>query len=198
MKRRLITLFVLGFVLRLLLYPMLLLGATVVWVGGSGDWNTATNWSTGALPGTNDDVSINPSGGPFIITHSSGSHTVKSLQSQQAFILSGGTMAISNSIQVNNTFTLSGGILIGATVVPGTNGQAVIASGSSTLDGVTVNGNLDVGNQNYGASVTVTNGLVLNGTAWVGNPTNQSYGHIDFAGSQSLGGRSEERRVGKE
>jgi len=25
--------------------------ATVSWVGGSGDWNTLINWSTGALPG---------------------------------------------------------------------------------------------------------------------------------------------------
>src|ERR1051326_2725814 len=29
--------------------------ATVSWTGGSGDWNTATNWSTGALPGTRSE-----------------------------------------------------------------------------------------------------------------------------------------------
>ena len=39
-----------------------------------------------------------------------------------------------------------------------------------------------------GAQVTVTNGLVLNGTALVGNPTNGWYGAIGFAGSQTLGG----------
>ena len=35
-----------------------------------------------------------------------------------------------------------------------------------TLDGVTVDGTLDVGNSVNGASLIVTNGLVLNGTAW--------------------------------
>ena len=33
-------------------------GATVSWIGGSGDWNTPANWSTGALPGPNDAVMI--------------------------------------------------------------------------------------------------------------------------------------------
>lgn len=34
--------------------------ATVVWTGNTdGDWNTVTNWSTGALPGAGDDVIFN-------------------------------------------------------------------------------------------------------------------------------------------
>ena len=32
--------------------------AVISWIGGSGDWNTATNWSAGALPGPDDDVVI--------------------------------------------------------------------------------------------------------------------------------------------
>ena len=51
---------------------------------------------------------------------------------------------------------------------------------SGTLDGVTVNGALDVGNSANGAYLRVTNGLVLNGTALVGNPTNSNYGAISF------------------
>ena len=35
-------------------------GGTVSWVGGSGDWSNTNNWSTGALPGANDDIIINP------------------------------------------------------------------------------------------------------------------------------------------
>ena len=43
-------------------------GATVFWIGGSGDWNTPANWSTGALPGANDAVMIGT--GPNItVTH---------------------------------------------------------------------------------------------------------------------------------
>src|SRR3989442_5392066 len=108
--------------------------ATVSWVGGSGDWNLAANWSTGALPGPDDDVLIDQPD-DIIVTVSSGSHTVKTLQSQEAFVLSAGSLRVSNTIQVSNTFTVSGGTLSGATVLPGTNGQGMtIVSG--TLDAV--------------------------------------------------------------
>ena len=160
-------------------------GATVTWVGGSGDWNTATNWSTASLPGTNDDVVIGV-GASITVTHSSGTHTVNSVQSQQAFVLSGGSLTVSNTFLASNTFTLSGGTLATATVVM-TNGISLVVS-SGTLNGVAVNGVLDVGNTYSGASLTVINGLVLNGTALVGHPSNGNYGRIYFAGTQPLNG----------
>jgi hypothetical protein len=82
--------------------------AVVSWVGGSGDWNTATNWSTGALPGPGDDVVISPANISITVTHSSGTHIVSSLMSQVAFQLTGGSVTVSNTMQVNNTFTLAG------------------------------------------------------------------------------------------
>jgi RHS repeat-associated protein len=162
------------------------MAASVSWVGGSGDWNTPTNWSAGALPGPNDDVVIDQPG-VITVTHSSGTRSVKSLLCQETFVLSGGSLTVSNTVQANNGFNLSGGTLLRATVLPGTNGQGVTVT-SGTLDGVTMNGVLDVGNSVSGSSVTVTNGLVLNGTTLVGNSTNQWYGHFNFAGSQTLGG----------
>jgi hypothetical protein len=59
---------------------------------------------------------------------------------------------------------------------------------SGQLHGVTINGDLDVGDSTSNAQLTVTNGLVLNGTLRVGNPTNQWYGVIHFEGSQALSG----------
>ena len=162
--------------------------AAVSWVGGSGNWNTATNWSTGALPGPGDDVVISPVATSITVTHSSGAHTVNSLMSQVAFQLTGGSLTVSNTWEVNNTFMVAGGALVEATVLLGTNGGSFIVNGSGTLDAVTVNGVLDVGNSYSGAVLTVTNGLVLNGTALVGNPTNSNYGAISFAGSQTLSG----------
>src|SRR5207248_652511 len=79
-----------------------------------------------------------------------------------------------------------GGVIHGGFIVT-TNGASLIVQ-SGTLDGVTVNGVLDVGSSTSGANLTVTNGLVLNGTALVGNPTNSWYGEINFAGTQSLSG----------
>ena len=76
---------------------------------------------------------------------------------------------------------------MGGTIVA-TNGAALIVNGNSVLDGVTVNGVLDVGKTYASAVLTVTNGLVLNGTALVGNPTNNWYGGIRFLGSQTLSG----------
>jgi hypothetical protein len=123
--------------------------------------------------------------GAITVTHSSGTHSVNSVLSQEAFVLSGGTLVVSNSIQVNNGLTLSGGTLRRASVLQGTNGVCVVCTGNGgTLDGVTVSGVLDVGNQNSGAAVTVTNGLTLtNGTVLVGNPTNGPDGSVAFSGS---------------
>src|SRR5205085_11096840 len=80
---------------------------------------------------------------------------------------------------------LAGGRIAGATINP-TNGIAMIVS-SGTLDGVTVNGDLDL--TANGANATVLNGLVLNGTARLGSQTNaNTYGYVSFAGSQTLAG----------
>src|SRR6266508_6941271 len=67
-------------------FPTLLFGATISWIDGSGDWNTAVNWSGGALPGTNDDVVIG-SEPNITVTHSADTHVVKSILSQQALML---------------------------------------------------------------------------------------------------------------
>ena len=73
----------------LILLPPTSPAATVSWIGGSGDWNTAANWSSApALPGPDDDVVIDRPG-DITVTHSSGSHSVKSLQTQGAIALSG-------------------------------------------------------------------------------------------------------------
>jgi hypothetical protein len=86
----------------------------------------------------------------------------------------------------NGEWVLNGGTIAGGAVTTAKGGGLVVASG--TLDGVTVNGVLDVGSSQNGASLTVRDGLVLNGTAYVGNPTNGWFGGIGFAGNQVLSG----------
>ena len=58
------------------------------------------------------------------------------------------------------------------------------------LDGVAMSGTLDVGNIDNSVILNVINGWTLtNGaTVLVGSPTYQYWGHLDFAGSQTLGG----------
>src|SRR5262245_42136252 len=81
----------LGVLLLLLPSPRLTLAATVSWVGGNGDWDSATNWSTGSLPELGDDVVIDVPGS-ITVTHSLGNHSAKSVVCQEAFILSGGAL----------------------------------------------------------------------------------------------------------
>jgi len=159
--------------------------ATRFWVAGTGDWGDAVNWDGSILPGPDDDVVIDR---PFAITvtYSTGAHAVKSILCQNSFVLSGGNLTVSNSFQVNNGLTITGGTLSQATILPATNGQPIIATG--TFDGVTVNGDLDVGRSMNGGGLGVLNGLTINGTMYVGNPTNGWAGGLDFRGTQTLGG----------
>jgi hypothetical protein len=159
---------------------------TVNWVGGSGDWDTASNWSTGVVPGPTNDVSINT--GPAItVTHSVGNDSVNSIISHAALTISGGTLTVATTVQVDNTFSLLNGSLINATIVNGTNGAGLIVS-SGVLDNVTVSGTLDAGNTVADVSVMVTNGLTVNGTMLIGNPTNNSYGRVSWVNAGNLAG----------
>ncbi len=83
---------------------------------------------------------------------------------------------------------LAGGSIIGGILVA-TNAPGLVVNGSAgVLDDVTLVGTLDAGNSINGSVVIITNGLVLNGTALVGNPTNNWWGGLSFGGSQVLGG----------
>ena len=186
----------------------LVVGGPVSWTWNgsvSTDWFNPNNWTPVGVPGPNDTVNFasgtinltapvtfsgqfNWSGGtlsgnPLTITSNamvdvSGSAFLSgTLNSTNATVGIIGTVA---------SLTLTGGTILGGTVVA-TNGASLIVS-SGTLDGVTFNGMLDVGNTYNGAVLTVTDGLVLDGTALVGNPTNTWTGQINFVGSQSLGG----------
>src|SRR5271165_872464 len=116
--------------------------ATITWVGGSGDWNTATNWSGSAVPNTNDDAIINPAGS-VNITHSNGTNTVHSVQCSQPFMMSAGLLAVTTSFTTTNTFSLFGGTLKNATMVDTNGGSVVVLSGA--FDGVTLVGTAEVG-----------------------------------------------------
>src|SRR5258705_9083070 len=105
---------------------------------------------------------------------------------------SGGT------VQVTGTLNGGGGILelkettgngkvnggqLCELVINTSEGAALVGVGG-TLDAVTVNGNFDI----FGGNLNVINGLVMNGVARVGHPSNGSIGSRAFNGSQVLSG----------
>lgn len=91
--------------------------SAVTWTGGGDgqNWGDAANWSTGQLPGTADDVTINAPGNPTIV-HSAGATSIHSLVSYDPINLSGGSLTLYDSSavygQFNNSATVE--ILAGA------------------------------------------------------------------------------------
>ena len=130
--------------------------STASWSGPStGDWATAANWSSGVLPGVNDDVTI-PSG--VTVTHSGGTDSVHSLTAQGSLVLSGGSLSLAASSFVT-ALTQTGGTLTGAgnlTVSAFSwTGGIQAGTGSTTISG----GNLD-----SSASVLVVQGRAMSVT----------------------------------
>jgi hypothetical protein len=105
------------------------LPSAVTWIAGNGDWDVASNWSTGAVPGAADDVDLNVPG--VTITHAAATaHSVNSLK------LEAGTLTGSDALTVNAQFTWTGGTLAGAGSLTAAGGAAISSGG--TLDGRTL------------------------------------------------------------
>ena len=156
----------------------------VTWTGAAGTplWSNPANWSTGALPGPGDDVEINASAG-VTVEHDAGTDQIHSLISSSPFTLSGGSLDVATTVEVDNVFTISGGTLQDATIQPGSGGQGVTVE-SGTLDNVTLNGDVTV---STAASLTVTNGLELNGVLTL-DCTSDDWTSLYFDGTQELKG----------
>ncbi len=87
---------------------------TVRWLpDANGDWATATNWSSGpGLPSPTDDVLIDVGGATVrTITHSTGIDSIKSLNSNEALVVSGGSLSIAGVSTIADSLTVSSGTL---------------------------------------------------------------------------------------
>ena len=193
MKTRFKTLFLLPALMAALWASFSTHAATITWTNtAGGNWSVTNNWSPNQVPGVSDTALITNSGTYTVtVTTVVGVSNVflGSSSGTQTLTLSSGSLNATNiSTQTTNgAISLAGGTIANATINL-TNGTSLIVQ-SGTFNGVTLVGTLDVGNSVNAADLTVTNGLVLNGTALVGNPTNINYaGYITFAGSQTLGG----------
>jgi hypothetical protein len=141
----------------------------VSWTGaGDGtSWTNPANWSTHALPGPADDVTISISGTPTIQL-ASGVQSINSLVTTNFVKLAGGTLQIGTTAQIGANLTLAGGTIMGGTF--NETGGAVISLSTfgGKLDGVTINGVIDAATQS--GKATVYDGLTLNGTCRSATP----------------------------
>jgi hypothetical protein len=171
--------------------------ATVKWIGGSGDWNTPANWeddtlpiAVNRLPAAEDDAVIDVA--DVSVTHSIGSHTVKSLTINDPFTLSGGTLIVTGNLVQQNAkpFTMTGGRLASAMVVGG--GGAVLAVSGGTLDGVTLGATID--GVSMAATIQSSSNFSVTGGLTFANGSVVDLGNqMSVIGDQTLGGDGEIR-----
>ncbi len=94
------------------------LPATITWTGATdnSNWHLAGNWDLGRVPGAvaNDDVVILDRAGTSLITYFTGSTAIRSLASQEAIELFGGSLSIGASgafSRIDRELRVSGGTL---------------------------------------------------------------------------------------
>src|SRR5262249_45167720 len=87
--------------------------ASVQWTGAAGttSWTDKNNWSTGAIPGASDDVTIGiPVSGPISIT--TGTQSVHSLTDTTASLsITGGSLELAAASTVSQGFSVANGTL---------------------------------------------------------------------------------------
>ncbi|MBI3465605.1 MAG: hypothetical protein HY000_21510 [Planctomycetes bacterium] len=95
--------------------------APISWaVDADGAWGNAANWDLGRVPQAGDDVVIDRPGGPFVITHASGDDSVASMQCDETFNLSGGSLDIAavstiRNLSLNATLSGAGQVTVSGT-----------------------------------------------------------------------------------
>src|SRR5262245_13134792 len=81
-------------------------------IDGSGSWQNTANWNSSPdLPGPNDRVIIDRPAGTYTITLSSGTHGIRSLLCNEILQVSAGSLTIQQYAKVNNSLSISGGLV---------------------------------------------------------------------------------------
>jgi hypothetical protein len=159
--------------------------ASISWKGGSGDWNTAADWSGGVVPGAADSATIAGAGAYTVTLYTTAAVDNLTLNAPGALFYDAGALTL------GGTFALQGGTLELAygSIAGGTldmEGATLQASGG-TLSGVAVQGTLAVNQTD--ATLFVQGGLAMAGASGVGAGTlavTGTYATVDFLGTQSL------------
>jgi hypothetical protein len=145
--------------------------AAVSWDGGGDgvNWTDANNWSTNALPGPGDDVTIDVAGSPNVRLQA-GTQSIRSLTCAESFELGFGELSLATASTITGPFTFGFGTLSGA-------GDLTLA-GNSNWNGGSMRG---TGRTIVAAGQTMTLG---------GGSAKQLSRRLDIAGTASLTGNA--------
>lgn len=149
---------------------------TINWIGGTGDWNVASNWSNTTIPTSNDDVEINSGSVTIPSSYSAMARSVLIAATCDLTINSTGSLTIlltssgivlDNSVSINGTFNNQGDLIITNTqgnstwitteagIYVGTNG---VLTNSGTIQ---ITESVSRGIYNDGAFTNQTGGNIL-------------------------------------
>ena len=151
-----------------------LVPSTVSWTGQGGnlDWDTAANWSGGAVPGATDDVVISSATtGPITINDPNSVHSLT--DSSASLTIANGSLDLTSTSSITGNLTIGNGTLVaGGSLSVGsltqTNG-ILTGSGIVTVTGKTI----WTGGLMSGSGQTIANGGLQIGAA-DGNTYNES------------------------
>jgi hypothetical protein len=104
--------------------------APVSWINAAGgDWGTTSNWSTGAVPGAADDVTINLPGS-VTVTHSANvTDTIHSLVNTNTLQIAVGIVNVA-TFQNSGTVSIATGSMLAVNNYTQTGGQTVLNGGT--------------------------------------------------------------------
>jgi fibronectin-binding autotransporter adhesin len=159
-------------------------GNPVSWIpDADGQWTTATNWSSSpVLPGSGDDVTISVAG-DRMITLAGKPQSIRSLASTERLTIStNSSLTVGITAQLSNTLTLNGTLIGGAYTL--SNGASIVI-GLGILDGVSVNGTVDMTTTGGTPTLELPNGLTLNGTLNLGDNQGGNHGRIDVGSTST-------------
>ncbi len=109
--------------------------ATVTWINpAGGHWDTPSDWSSDNVPIASDDVLIPISG--ITVTHSSGNDSVRSLDSQAAIVMSGGSLTFVNPSKLESSLDVSGSSALNGNLT--VDGQVHVDSGTTLCGSVSL------------------------------------------------------------
>jgi fibronectin-binding autotransporter adhesin len=159
--------------------------ASISWKGGSGDWNTAAEWSGGVVPGAADTVTIAGAGAYTVTLYTTVAVDNLTLNAPGALFYDAGALTLGGTLDLQGgTLDLAYGSIAGGTLAMA--GGTLQASGGA-LDGVAVQGALAVSQTD--ATLFVQGGLAMSGAGGVGAGTlavTGTYATVDFLSTQSL------------
>jgi len=148
---------------------VILLSNIVRWVSpNDGLWANGTNWEAFFPPGPGHRTVIDVPDAEITVTHD---QTVPFdgplgdlLCNEKLRLDVFGTLSVAGSFQMHNTLEMAAGTIVDSTIDLSPEGLINILRGpASTLDGVTINGNMDLLDHNL-ANLRILNGVTINGT----------------------------------